>query len=73
MPYTSVAGPVRYLNVRLGKLGTVGYHSDCPYLHHDRFLYGQLKLLPINLARQYYRNTPVPIEAAEPWANYQTF
>jgi hypothetical protein len=58
MPYTALALMAQYLNVRKRKLGTMYCiiiqrgNADFWVTAHEGFLHGQLKLLPINLARQ---------------------
>jgi hypothetical protein len=73
MSHTSVALAAQYLNVRQRKLGTI-INQTVHILHHYivrtrvhcpwRTFSSTIKLLPNTPARQLYRYTSVPMEAA---------
>ncbi len=73
MPHATVALAAQYLNVRQRKLGTnviqivyILQHESAvtDSLPEREFVHGHSNLLPNDLARQQYRYTSVPLEAA---------
>jgi hypothetical protein len=66
MHYTSATLKAQYLNVRQRRLGNIIIQTvnilqhesaDHKVTAHERFLQGQLKLFPINLARNTFVST----------------
>ena len=73
MPHATVALTAQYLNVRQRKLGTIIIQTVRILQHESavtdslpegEFVHGHSNLVPNDLARQWYRYSSVPIEAA---------